>query len=221
LEEKAPHFFWRGVRDLAQHHVMPTAPAPERPVQPATHDREGPLRAACAVRTPRLRRSQQPRPGGVIVSTVPHIHGEICAVVAVLHIWRRQPVAAQAIRPVTVAQLATHFDVFDESNLDPPAWTGAVSARCPTAGPTKSVQNCTDAGRKRAQTCCGWCDKQSHDDPRRPESAMAGRPQRDAVGGDAGRIMDPHGRRRRQPGQVAAHQPSAQTRAPKRAGGSN
>jgi hypothetical protein len=33
--------------------------------------------------------------------------------------------------------------------------------------------------------------RQSHDDPRRPESAMAGRPQRDAVGGDAGRIMDP------------------------------
>jgi hypothetical protein len=50
--------------------------------------------------------------------------------------------------------------------------------------PTYDGQNCTDAGRERAQTCFGWRDKQSHDDPRRPESAMAGRPQRDAVGGD-------------------------------------
>jgi hypothetical protein len=40
---------------------------------------------------------------------------------------------------------------------------------------------------------------QSHDNPRRPEWALAGRPQRNAVGGDAGWIMDPHGRRRRQP----------------------
>jgi hypothetical protein len=38
----------------------------------------------------------------------------------------------------------------------------------------------------------------------RYESPMAGRPQRDAVGGDAGRIMDPHGWRGRQPGDAAA-----------------
>jgi hypothetical protein len=45
--------------------------------------------------------------------------------------------------------------------------------------------------------------KQSHDDPRGPKRAIAGRPQRDAVGGDAGRIMDPLGRRRRQSGYPA------------------
>jgi hypothetical protein len=53
-------------------------------------------------------------------------------------------------------------------------------------------------------------DKGSHDDegrgPHIPEFALAGRPQRDAVGGDAGRIMDPRGRRRRQPGHPAANQ---------------
>jgi hypothetical protein len=38
---------------------------------------------------------------------------------------------------------------------------------------------------------------------------MAGRPQRDAVGGDAGRIMDPHGRRRRQPRYAGAAQRGA------------
>jgi hypothetical protein len=42
----------------------------------------------------------------------------------------------------------------------------------------------------------------SCDDPRRPQSAMAGRPQRDAVGSDAGRIMDPRDRCRRQPGRA-------------------
>jgi hypothetical protein len=49
---------------------------------------------------PRTRGSQQPRAVG--------------AVVAVLHIWQRQPVAAQAIRPVTGAQLATHFEIVVE-----------------------------------------------------------------------------------------------------------
>jgi hypothetical protein len=60
------------------------------------------------------------------------------------------------------------------------------------------------------------CYKQSHDDPRRPEWALAGRPQRDAVGGDTGRIMDPHGRRRRQP----EHPAAAKRGAPEPAGGS-
>src|ERR1700733_13665340 len=41
---------------------------------------------------------------------------------------------------------------------------------------------------------------QAKQDPRRPEWAIAGRPQRLAMGGDARRIMDPLGRRRRQSG---------------------
>jgi hypothetical protein len=55
--------------------------------------------------------------------------------------------------------------------------------------------------------------RQSHDDACRHESPMAGRPQRDAVGGDAGRIMDPHGRRRRQPRHAAAAKRGASERA--------
>jgi hypothetical protein len=44
---------------------------------------------------------------------------------------------------------------------------------------------------------------QAKQDPRRPEWAIAGRPQRLAMGGDARRIMDPLGRRRRQSGHRA------------------
>jgi hypothetical protein len=61
----------------------------------------------------------------------------------------------------------------------------------------KIAQTPVESGRK---TCCGRCDKQSHDDSCRYESPIAGRPQRDAVGGDTGRIMDRLGRRRRQSG---------------------
>jgi hypothetical protein len=56
--------------------------------------------------------------------------------------------------------------------------------------------------------------RKAHDDPLRPECTLAGRPQRDAVGGDAGWIMDPLGRRRRQPGH-----PIVQREASERAGG--
>jgi hypothetical protein len=57
----------------------------------------------------------------------------------------------------------------------------------------------------------------SHDDSCRHESPVTGRPQRNAVGGDPGRIMDPHGRRRRQSGNPAA----AKRGASERSGGSN
>jgi hypothetical protein len=61
---------------------------------------------------PRIRRPQQPHSGGVIVRAVPHIDVEICTVVAVLHVWQRGRVAAQAIRPITGAGLVTHFEAF-------------------------------------------------------------------------------------------------------------
>jgi hypothetical protein len=35
-----------------------------------------------------------------------------CTVVAVLHVWQRRPVAAQAIRPITGAGLVTHLEAF-------------------------------------------------------------------------------------------------------------
>jgi hypothetical protein len=88
---------------------------------------------------PRFRCSHHPRAIGVIVRAVPHIDAEICTVEAVSHVRQGGPLAAQAIRPVIGAGLVTHFDAFEERNLDPLAWPGAkwpsIFLSCPLGDP--------------------------------------------------------------------------------------
>jgi hypothetical protein len=79
-----------------------------------------------------------------------------------------------------------------------PANTSSAPQR--VAGGRATGRRTKVAGPSGAATCY----KQRHDDSCRHDSPIAGRPQRDAVGGDAGRIMDPHGWRGHQPGDAAA-----------------
>jgi hypothetical protein len=73
------------------------------------------VQAACPVRKP----AEATHPPSATTTfrrrdprAVPHIDVEICTVVAVLHVWQRGRVAAQAIRPITGAGLVTHFEAF-------------------------------------------------------------------------------------------------------------
>jgi hypothetical protein len=127
----------------------------------------------------------------------------------------RDAEAGRAVEDEPIDKLIAAFDAWVPAfrRLAGRAATGASSARAHLM-----VCHVTDSHRRG----CGEGDggsarktwyRQSHDDACRHESPMAGRPQRDAVGGDAGRIMDPHGRRRRQLRHAAAAKRGASERA--------
>jgi hypothetical protein len=97
--------------------------------------------------------SQTFTPGGSAIGT--GINFSRCPVVAVSHVRQGGALTAQAIRPVIEAGLATHFDAFEERNLDPLAWPGKVVV--PPWGRPCLSKIAQPPGDSRAQTCCGWC----------------------------------------------------------------
>jgi hypothetical protein len=126
----------------------------------ATRDREGPFRAA-AVRTPtaathlpfatttsnwRARQS-----GSTYRCRDLHCRSSLAR-------SARRSARRVAVRCRDWRSACGSLRGFRGRKLDPLAWAGASSLVVPPRGQPSLFK----IGRKRAQTCCGWCDKQSH-----------------------------------------------------------